>query len=578
MTKLLKLAIVGRPNVGKSALFNRICKKRIAIVDEAEGVTRDRLYSESEFFGMPFEIIDTGGINPRSIALFNEEIKRQAEIAIEEADTIIMVVDAHVGLTELDKEVASVLLRTKKPVCLAVNKIDQNSDEYLMYNFQNLGIAKKVAVSAAQNWHIAELLETAFESFPNDLRELPKDDAIRVAIVGRPNVGKSSLVNYLLEDNRCIVSPIPGTTRDSVDVSFTFEGTRYVLIDTAGIRRKHAEHDVVDKFAAIRTDRAIERCDICLLMLDAQQGMTTQEKKIANSIEEAGKGCILLFNKWDLVKGFRMEHCLKEVEEGASFLGHCPKIFLSAKTGRNVEKIFPIVKKVHEDSQMRVTTHQLNKFVIAALHRNHPPVIMGKRLRIYYMAQVAVQPPKFILFVNYPNLMTETYKKYLYNQFRDVYGFLGVPISLHLKGKKRVKDAPPMTDLALKSIKDAAADDVPEDEVDYIEEDINEEDFDEADFSDDVFVEDIGNEVDESYIKSTPLNQSAPISNSKPKSAPISKIKAKSATLNKSTFKNKGSVLSKVKSKSTTASKSATTSKRTSANKSTAASKSKNKS
>lgn len=440
MQKLPKLAIVGRPNVGKSALFNRICKKKIAIVDEAEGVTRDRLYATGDLFGFPFEVIDTGGINARSPAMFNEEIKRQAEIAIEEADSIIMVVDSQIGLTVLDQELAKTLLQTKKPLCLAVNKVDNLSQEHLLYDFQGLGITRKVAVSAEQNWQIAELLETAFQDFPKDKPADPADKTISIAIVGRPNVGKSSLINYLLDEDRCIVSPIPGTTRDSVDVSVTYGDERFTFIDTAGIRRKHAEHDVVDKFAAIRTERAIERADICLLMLDAQEGMTTQEKKIANTIEEAGKGCILLFNKWDLVKGFRMEHCLKDIENEVSFLKHCPKIFMSAKTGRNVDKILDTVKQVHADGEKRITTHQLNKFIEASLQKNHPPMVMGKRLRIYYMAQVAVQPPKFILFVNHVHLMTEGYRKYLYNQFRDVYGFVGVPILMHLKGKPKDKN------------------------------------------------------------------------------------------------------------------------------------------
>lgn len=440
MSQYVKLAIVGRPNVGKSALFNRICKKKIAIVDEAEGITRDRLYADTELFGFPFQVIDTGGINPRSKIPFNEEIKRQAEIAIEEADTIIMVVDGQVGMTDLDFELARVLQRTKKPLCLAVNKIDDQSHEDRIYQFQTLGISRKVAVSATQSWHIAELLEMAFLDFPKDQIEKPSITPISIAIVGRPNVGKSSLVNYLLDENRCIVSPIPGTTRDSIDISFTKDGTLYTLIDTAGIRRKHSEHEVVDKFAAIRTERAIERADHCLLMLDAQEGMTTQEKKIANAIEAAGKGCILLLNKWDLVKGFRMEHCLKEVEDEASFLKHCPKIFISALTGRNVDQIFDVVQQVHADSQKRITTHQLNKFIGASMQKTHPPMIMGKRLRIYYMAQVSIQPPKFILFVNYPNLMTESYKKYLYNQFRETYGFIGVPLTMHLKGKKKTKE------------------------------------------------------------------------------------------------------------------------------------------
>lgn len=440
MSKLPKLALVGRPNVGKSALFNRICKKRISIVDEAEGVTRDRLYAESELFGFRFQVIDTGGIDYHSQATFNEYIKRQAEIAIEEADTIVLVVDANVGITDLDQEIAKILLRTQKPVCIAVNKIDNISQEHLKYQFQALGISRVVAVSASQSWHIVELLEFAFEDFPRHAEESLLEKRINLTIVGRPNVGKSSLINYLLNEERCIVSPIPGTTRDSIDILFQHENELYNLIDTAGIRRKHAEREVVDKFAAIRTEESIERADICLLMLEALQGMTTQDKKIANMIEGAGKGCLILFNKWDLVKGFRMEHCLKDIEESVPFLRHCPKLFISAKTGRNVDKIFDQVKLIDEQSQRRVTTHQLNKFIASALQKNHPPMIMGKRLRIYYMAQVEVQPPRFVLFVNYPHLMTETYKKYLYNQFREVYGFTGVPILIHLKGKEKAKE------------------------------------------------------------------------------------------------------------------------------------------
>lgn len=440
MTNLPKLAIVGRPNVGKSALFNRICKKKIAIVDEAEGITRDRLYTKADFFGHPFELIDTGGMDYHSQAVFNEHILRQAEIAIEEADTIVMVVDAHMGITKLDKEIAQILLKTKKPVCLAVNKVDNLNMERLMHEFHSLGIKKMIPVSAAQGWHIAELLETAFESFKKEDWADKDDNATNITIVGRPNVGKSSLVNYLLDEERCIVSPVAGTTRDNVDVLFQEGDNLYRLIDTAGIRRKGSEHEVVDKFAAIRTQRAIERADICILMLDAQQGLTAQDKKIANMIEEAGKGCILVFNKWDLVKGFRMEHCLKGIEEEASFLKHCPKLFVSALTGRNIGEIFKLVQEVKEHSELRISTHQLNKFIENALQRNHPPMIMGKRLRIYYMAQVDTKPPRFVLFVNYPNLMIESYKKYLYNQFREIYGFTGLPLTLHLKGKKKSKE------------------------------------------------------------------------------------------------------------------------------------------
>ena len=437
MKNYLKLALVGRPNVGKSALFNRICNKKIAIVDEAEGITRDRLYTEADFFGQTFEVIDTGGIDLHSKLPFQEEIRRQSEIAIEEADTLVMVVDARIGITSLDEEVAKMLLRTNKPVCIAVNKVDDFHQKELLHQFHGLGIHRMVAVSAVQGFQIAELLETAFQDlvFPAP-DESESGSSIKVAIVGRANVGKSTLMNYLIQEDRCVVSPIAGTTRDSIDVSFEVEGIPYTLIDTAGIRRKKAEHEVVDKFAAIRTERAIERSDICVLMVEAQSGLTAQEKGIAKQIEDSGKGCVLLFNKWDLVKGFRMEHCLKTIKEQVPFLSHCPALFVSAKTGRNLNDLFVLLKEVHEQQTRRITTGQLNKFIERTLQKYHPPMIQGKRLRIYYMAQVDVHPPKFVLFVNKPDLMCETYKKYIINQFRDEYGYKGVPLNVVLKGRQ----------------------------------------------------------------------------------------------------------------------------------------------
>lgn len=446
MSKPIKLALVGRPNVGKSALFNRISKKRIAIVDEMEGVTRDRLYADADFFGKAFEVIDTGGINPQSEVLFQEEIRRQAEIAIEEADVIVMVVDATVGITALDEFVARLLLRTGKPLVLAVNKTDDRSRMDLLYPFYSLGINKVVAVSATQNFQIAELLEEAFKSVHFSEEEAPKNETIHVAIIGRPNVGKSTIVNYLLNEERCVVSPIAGTTRDSVDIEVLAGESRFTLIDTAGIRRKSAERDVVEKFAAVRTQRALERADVCVLIVDADRGITTQEKQIAREIEMQGKGCIVLFNKWDLVKGFRMEHCRKSFEIDTPFLNHCPLLFVSGKTGRNLDGLFKTVEEVHEQQNRRVTTGQLNKFVEKAVQKYHPPMLDGKRLRIFYLAQVDVHPPRFVLFVNNPKLMLDTYKKYLIHQFREAYGFLGAPIQFFLKGrnaKKEETESPP---------------------------------------------------------------------------------------------------------------------------------------
>jgi GTPase len=431
--KRLKLALVGRPNVGKSALFNRICQKRLAIVDDVEGITRDRLYADADLFGKPFQVIDTGGLNPHSEIPFQEEVRRQAEIAMEEADAIVMVVDAQVGVTPLDEEVARLLRRTGKPLVLAVNKADGSFQAEM--GFYSLGIARMVAVSAVHDFQIAELLEAAFAgmAFP-----LPPADAqrIKVAILGRPNVGKSTLVNFLLGEERCVVSPIAGTTRDSVDADIDAESAHFTLIDTAGIRRKKAEQETVDKFAAIRTERAVERADICVLMLDAEEGVTAQEKRIARSIEDQGKGCLILLNKWDLVKGYRMEHCLKGLFEEASFLSHCPTLFISAKEGRNLKPLFTHLKEIHEQQSQRVGTGQLNKFIEQAVQKCHPPMIQGRRLRIYYMAQVGTCPPHFVIFVNKPDLMTEAYKKYLINQFREAYGFKGAPLLFTLRGKK----------------------------------------------------------------------------------------------------------------------------------------------
>lgn len=435
--KKFKLALVGRPNVGKSALFNRLCRARISIVDDEEGTTRDRIYGKADFFGRPIDVIDTGGIANPDIP-FQEGIQRQAEIAIEEADTIVMVVDGQVGVTPADEHVAQLLIRSNKPVCLAVNKVDDYNQRDNAFDFYRLGIEKILPISATHGFQIAELLETAFEGFSFDEQEESIDDgSIKVAIVGRPNVGKSTLLNYLLSEERSVVSPVAGTTRDAIDARVTIDGTALTLIDTAGIRRKRAEHEAVDKFAAIRTERAIERADICILVLDAKEGMTTHDKRIASMIEAAGKGCILIFNKWDLVEGYRMEHCLKSLRYDTAFLSHCPALFISALTGRNVSKVMKEIVEVRQHQQQRITTGQLNKFIERAIQTYHPPMIQGKRLRIYYMAHVETQPPTFVLFVNYPKLMLETYKRYLITKFRETYKFTGNPLLFVLRDRKR---------------------------------------------------------------------------------------------------------------------------------------------
>lgn len=426
-----KLAIVGRPNVGKSALFNRLCGKRISIVDEAEGITRDRLYGEAELFGRPFQVVDTGGIDPHAKTPFSEQVKEQAIYAIEEADAIILVVDGRAGITELDALIAKRIRQSGKPVCVAVNKMDTEEQEREAYPFQALGIQPLFPISALHGWQIAELLEALLTQCPEKEAEIEEEKNTSVTIVGRPNVGKSSLINALLNDERCIVSPVPGTTRDHIEIPHL----NHTFIDTAGIRRKRAEHEVVDKFAAIRTQEAIARSDLCLFMIDATEGMTTQEKRIASQIEEEGKGCIVLLNKWDLVKGFQMEPLLRALNDACPFLSYCPRLFISAKTGRNLEKILPLIEEVKEERKRRIPTSQLNQLIEKAQQLNHPPRITGKRLRIYYLTQIGVEPPTFTLFVNQPKLMTEPYRRYLIRELRKVYPFTGNPIRFHLRGK-----------------------------------------------------------------------------------------------------------------------------------------------
>lgn len=431
-----KIALVGRPNVGKSALFNRIIKKRIAIVDEQEGVTRDRLYAEAEIFGRTVEMIDTGGIDPRSEMPFNEEIRLQAMTAIEEADSLIQVVDATVGPTELDIEVARILQKTNKPVILAVNKVDNDGREVLAHEFYELGIEKMITVSALHGHQVAELLEEASAGFTEEEEEEEDEEAIKVAIIGRPNVGKSTLLNHVLGEHRAAVSPIAGTTRDSIDVRLEIDGQKYILIDTAGIRRKAKETNVIEKFASMRTERAIKRADVCILLLDANEGMTTQEKHIEKTIEKLGKGCVIAFNKWDAVKGYRMEHCRKRVRDESAFLNHCPIHFVSAKTGRNIDDLFASAKEVAEQLKTRVNTGPLNSLMEKAQQRVSPPMIRGKRLRIYYLAQVGVSPPRFVLFINHEDRMTESYRRYLYNALRKEHPFTGCPLEFSLKKKR----------------------------------------------------------------------------------------------------------------------------------------------
>lgn len=434
--KLLKLAIVGRPNVGKSCLFNSIIKKRKSIVHEEEGVTRDRLYEVTNFFGKTFEVIDTAGIDFRSKKDFNEEVLLQSKDAINIADVIVLVVDGRVGITDLDLEISKLLLKEKKPIALAVNKIDSREDMDLISNFHSLGIEKIIPVSALHNFQIAELLEAIFkdvtwpEEIDDNTNAFPK-----IAIIGKPNVGKSTLLNYLLQEKRSVVSEIAGTTRDSISINIKHADKEYFFVDTAGIKKKNKEHSPIDKFSFVRTKNAIEESDICVFMLDAKEGITAHEKKIAKLIQENKKGCILAFNKWDLVKGFRMEHCIESIKKEFPYFSFCPVIFMSAMTGRNVDLVYKHIEETYFSLNRKIPTPQLNNFIEKSLQKCHPPMIKGKRLRIYYITQISTNPLRFIFFVNNPLLFTRTYKKYLINQFIEVFSIKGAFLSFDIKGK-----------------------------------------------------------------------------------------------------------------------------------------------
>ncbi len=430
--KFPKIAIVGRPNVGKSLLFNRICNKRIAIVEEEEGVTRDRIYARASYEGQTFEVIDTGGIDSFSKLELNEEVKLQASIAIEESDIIIMVVDGKIGLTKLDEDVAKILFNSKKEFILAVNKIDSPSWENQVFEFQKLGIKDVFAVSAEQKIGINKLLDRAIENLKFEERERDEKYPFKIAILGRANVGKSTLLNTLISEKRAIESPVAGTTRDPIDIRVEINNQPYIFIDTAGIKRKAKERSTVEKFASIRTHKTIEKADLCLLVLDADEGITVQDRKIMQEILDAKKGCIIIFNKWDLLKEVRMEHYIKAIQEKLPFF---PILAVSAKFNRNVTKIFSHISDVLNSRKLRISTGKLNKFIEKCITKYHPPIINNKRLKIYYLTQLEDKLPRFILFVNYPNLLTPTYKKYLLNQFRTHFNFIGTPIVFEIRGK-----------------------------------------------------------------------------------------------------------------------------------------------
>ena len=438
------VAIVGRPNVGKSTLFNRITGGLVAIVENMPGVTRDRLYRDAEWLGRKFALIDTGGIEFKDEGTpIPAQMRKQAEIAMEEADVIIFVVDAQLPPTQDDELIARTLRRSGKPVLLAANKVEDFSQvEGQLYDFLSLGLGEAIPISAVHGMNTGDLLDLVISNFPEDSDEEYDPDVIRISVIGRPNVGKSSLVNTLLGKNRVIVSNIPGTTRDAIDTPFEQDGKHYVLIDTAGMRRKARIDELTEQYSVVRSLRAVDRSDVILMLIDAVDGVTEQDKKIAGYAHEAGKAIILVVNKWDLVE--KDENTINKFEKDIrielGFMQYAPTMFISALTGQRVTKIIELVDFVVEQNATRVTTATLNTLLREWLHLNPPPSDKGRRLKVRYLTQVGVKPPTFVFFVNDPELMHFSYKRYLENQMRKHFGFEGTPIRIVVRQKDEEKE------------------------------------------------------------------------------------------------------------------------------------------
>ncbi len=432
------VAIVGRPNVGKSMLFNRLVGQRLSIVEDTPGVTRDRLYAEAEWCGRKFNIVDTGGIEPTTDSEILLFMREQAQIAINAADVIILVTDIRTGVTAADKDVANMLLRSKKPVVLAVNKADSTgATDPAIYEFYALGLGDPIAVSAVHGHGTGDLLDACVAHFPPQDGEDEEDDSIKVAVIGKPNVGKSSLVNRVLGEKRVIVSDVAGTTRDAVDTALENKYGKYVFIDTAGIRRKSRVDERVERFSVMRAQLAIERADVCLIMIDARDGVTEQDTKIAGLAHEAGKASIIVVNKWDLVdkETGTMEKMRKDIMRDLSFMSYAPIIFISALTGQRIDRIFELINFVNDQSNMRITTGMLNNVLADAQARVQPPTDKGRRLKIYYMTQTGIKPPCFVIFCNSRELFHFSYQRYIENQIRAVFGLEGTPIRIVIRQK-----------------------------------------------------------------------------------------------------------------------------------------------
>lgn len=433
------VAVVGRPNVGKSTFFNYLAGRRISIVEDTPGVTRDRIYAEVEWRGRKFTLIDTGGIEPFSEDIILQQMKRQAEIAIDMADVIIFLVDSREGVTGSDKEVANLLRRSKKPIILVVNKVDRIGDTPPeVYEFYNLGMGELFSVSSIHGLGMGDLLDEIYEHFPEDKEEYIDENVIKVAVIGKPNTGKSSLINKILGEDRVIVSDIAGTTRDAIDTYFKIGDDEFIFIDTAGIRRKSRVTENIERYSTMRAWTAVDRADVCIIMIDATEGVTEQDTKIAGYAHEQGKASIIVVNKWDLVEKETktMEAYKKTVMERFAYMSYAPIMFISAKTGQRVTKLFDMIKYVADQSTLRVTTGMLNDVLNEAVAMVQPPSDKGKRLKIYYMTQASVKPPVFVLFINKEDLMHYSYERYLENQLRKNFGFEGTPIKFIHREKK----------------------------------------------------------------------------------------------------------------------------------------------